>query len=318
MSVAVVMPVGPGREENVKCALNSLYQQTYKPDLIVLVEDGVHLQPDIFENELGNNVIQYSLPERHEPGMEQPRNIGARVAQQYLKHLADYDDGHTELTHVWFVDSDIVMEKIALEKLMEALAAGDPKRTIVAPYEWLNGAKKRPDVMDETKFYLMARRLHNDQRWEMFRHSPPERVYESDLSAGLACFSGNLLWNIDEFMRVGGFWSQIHHGRCEDGELGLRAVAMGVQISFCQAARGYHLEHPVNQLLALERNKRDVPMLNDRHPWVEQGGVFMVDRDGKAFDVHCACGQDVPSIGWWDHAFSCAARNGMADLIVDV
>jgi hypothetical protein len=52
-------------------------------------------------------------------------------------------------------------------------------------------------------------------------------------------------------------------------------------------------------------------MLNARHPWVEQGAVFMVDRDGKAFDVECAiCGCTVPTVEWWQHAAD--AEHGMA------
>lgn len=300
MSVGIVMPVGPGREANVTCALTSLYKQTSPPDIIVIVEDGVFLQPEVFPD-TDITVLQYNLPSRHQPGLEQPRNVGVRIARN---HIPDLD-------YVWFVDSDIVMEYSALENMLFALQQAQPQRIMAGPYEWLGGNKKRPDVIAEDRFYMKARKYKNDPRWALFNSHGPEHVYTNDLSAGLACFSGNLIWPVSEFERVGGFWSQIHHGRCEDGELGLRAVAMDVPISFCATARGYHLEHSVNGKLALERNERDVPMLNDRHPWMQQGGVFMVDRDGKSFDVMCACGQQVTTIGWWEHAWQCAAVNGM-------
>lgn len=137
-------------------------------------------------------------------------------------------------------------------------------------------------------------------------------VWENDISAGLSCFSGNLVWPVDEFIRVGGFWSEIHHGRCEDGELGLRAVSMGVPISFAPRARGWHLWHRINTSLAKARNKRDVPMLNERHPWVEGAQVFLVDRDGAAFDVLCpGCSNMIPTIGWWRHSEECGVSSAL-------
>jgi hypothetical protein len=108
---------------------------------------------------------------------------------------------------------------------------------------------------------------------------------------------------VKEFYRVGGFWNELYHGRCEDGELGLRATAMGVPISFAPRARGWHLHHPVNTELIEARNTRDVPMLRVRHPWVEGNDIFVVDEDGKRFDVKCHhCGEVVNTNKWWEHS----------------
>jgi hypothetical protein len=132
---------------------------------------------------------------------------------------------------------------------------------------------------------------------------------EENLSMVLKCLDGeggNLLWPVGEFQRVGGFWSELYHGRCEDGELGLRAVAMDVPISFCAEARGWHLWHPRNQAEAMRRNQRDVPMLNARHPWVQGSGIFVIDRDGKAFAVLCmTCSAEIMTNEWWAHSSSC-------------
>lgn len=282
--IGVVIPVGPGRQENLRTVLGCLAHQTVKPTGVVIVQDGFDEVDDWPE------VMTLACP-KHEPGREQPRNVGVRALR------ACWPD----TTHVWFVDSDIHVGPRCLEELRLALAAGEPDRIILGPYDWL-APGERPTPGYE---YMGAR---NDPRWPHFERYGPGVALTSDLSAGLACFSGNLLWPIDEFMRVGGFWSEIHHGRCEDGELGLRAVAMGVPISFASRARGAHLWHPVNMALALERNARDVPMLNARHPWLQGADVFMVDRDGKAFDVRCAeCQQQIPTIGWWAHAQACGA-----------
>lgn len=278
-----MIPVGPGRQPNLQVVLKCIARQTVKPAGIVVVQDGF----DTGENWSGP--IMTLACAKHEPGMEQPRNIGVRLLREHCP----------DTTHVWFLDSDIHVGPRCLAELELALACGDEQRIIAAPYDWLPQGE-RPTPGHE----FMAER--NDPRWPNFERYGPAAALTNDLSAGLACFSGNLLWPIDEFMRVGGFWSELHHGRCEDGELGLRAVAMGVPISFASRARGAHMWHAVNVGLALERNARDVPMLNARHPWVQGADVFMVDRDGKAFDVRCSkCHEQIPTIGWWAHAEAC-------------
>jgi hypothetical protein len=288
MRLGMVVPVGLGREQNLRALLEAVAWFAADLTAIVLIEDGYYTVPT------GNfpslpNLHHVPTGGKHEPGMEQPRNVGVRILQEVAP----------ETTHVWFLDSDLVLMPDSLQILEEAYAIGPQDRTLVAPYDWLPEGL-RPE---QEGFWDAAGAVRNDPRWAMFFANAPDRVFRDDLSAGLACFSGNLVWNIDEFKRVGGFWAEIHHGRCEDGELGLRAVAMGVGISVCAEPRGWHLWHPVNTALAIERNTRDVPMLNARHPWVEGADVFMVDRDGRAFDVRCSqCGEVVPTIGWWEHA----------------
>lgn len=291
MKAGVVIPFAPGREHNLAMVLTCLARQSVGAPPTVVVMDGV--PPGSAEIE-GLPSLEVVYVDKHQPGLEQPRNVGVRKLTERWPHL----------THVWFLDSDVIVEDNALEELEDAMEQGPEDRILVAPYDWLPEGW-RPAQEQLGKLPPEFHGFRNDPRWPMFSASPPDRIYEADLSAGLACFSGNLVWPITEFERVGGFWAEIHHGRCEDGELGLRAVAMDVGISFAAEARGWHLWHPVNNELAVARNTRDVPMLNDRHPWVERGAVFMVDRDGKAFDVRCPCGQVVETINWWHHAETC-------------
>ncbi len=291
MKVAVVIPVGPGRIENLCAVMECLRVQTRRPDLVMVIFDGRDAAPPEPLQVGGNFPTYLYAASKHEPGLEQPRNIGTRLAI----------DADPELTHVAFLDSDILVESTWLAELEAGLEQGPELRILVGPYDWM-----APGIRDPQPS------LQNDPRWAMFRQHGPDHVYRNDLSAGLACFSGNLLWPIGEFMRVGGFWSEIHHGRCEDGELGLRAVAMDVPISMCAAARGWHMHHAVNTALAVQRNQRDVPMLNERHPWVEGAAVFMVDRDGKAFDVICSkCQKFVPTVEWWSHAPLCGVSTAL-------
>lgn len=283
MRLGVVMPIGLGRQENVALALDHLMKQTEPVQQIVAVLDGLDVElPPLVDDDR----FQILKIKKHQPGMEQPRNEGVRL----MRHI------RPDVTHVAFLDSDIIVAEDWHRSILDAYECGDEQRIMVCPYEWMPQGNRRIMIT-----------LRNDPRHPQFRVTQPDEVFVGDLSAGLACFSGNLVWPINEFVRVGGFWSQIHHGRCEDGELGLRAVAMGVPISFCAAARGWHLWHPENNALKVERNERDVPMLNNRHPWVGGAGVLLVDRDGKAFDVHCSgCDQWVPTIQWWEHATECS------------
>jgi hypothetical protein len=288
VKVAAVMPIAKGREENVRMVLKSMLLQRVKHDLVVLVYDGADVPR---APRCGLDVIEVWMP-KHEPGDEQPRNIGVRTAVNY----------DPEITHVHFVDSDVLLDHCAVDDL-KLTATGYQAGAVIAPYEWLAPGARAPELS-----------LHNDPRWAMFDMRATEGAIKGDLSVGLGCFSGNLLWKVSEFERVGGFWAELHHGRCEDGELGARAVSMDVGIAMAPSARGWHLHHPIDYDAIMARNARDVPMLNARHPWIEGAGIFEVERDGKAFDVHCKfCGEDVPTGAWWAH---CEASDHAQDLRV--
>lgn len=296
MEVGVVMPVGPGRLENVLAVLGSLAEQTVKPRVVICVADG----PDAAFEIAGATSLPFptavlNVPEKHKPGMEQPRNLGVRL----LRDLEKQDPRFGGITHVWFVDSDVIMAPDCLEMYQQAMQQEPIDRVLIGPYDW-NPEGLREPLPD----------LRNDPRWGGFDTYSPFEILRGDLSAGLACFSGNLVWPIEEFERVGGFWNEIHHGRCEDGELGLRAVAMGVPISYVKDARGWHLWHPINLEWAKAANSRDVPMLNARHPWVQGEGLFVVEEDGKRFDTTCPnCSQQMNTAEIWAHLGQCPMKD---------
>lgn len=172
-----------------------------------------------------------------------------------------------------------------------------------------------------------------DPRWISFKEHEPKDTLRGDLSAGLACFSGNLVWPIEEFKRVGGFWEQLHHGRCEDGELGIRAVHMGVPIAFVPTAYAFHLWHSRSREWAERANSIDVPKLNERHPWMEdrcvcgktkdehvgtglgridcagfRKAIFVVEEDGMRFNARCECGWEGNTMLIWKHQGECPKK----------
>lgn len=288
MNVAVVIPVGRGRQDNLKLCLAYLAAQTSPPDGAVLVCDGEEARVEA-PTEMPFPVA-VTVAVKHEPGREQPRNLGVRLAEQMSE----------DFTHAWFLDSDVIVAEDALEKYHQAMSVEPEPRILVGPYEWMGPGVREPQYD-----------LHTDPRQPSFQDAYPWKIYREDLSAGLACFSGNLVWPIDKFKKVGGFWNELHHGRCEDGELGLRAVAMGVPISFVPEARGWHLYHDINYQWVIGANTRDVPMLNARHPWVEGEGLLVVEEDGRRFNARCAvCGEEFNSMLIWEHQEQCAASTG--------
>lgn len=287
-NMAAVIPVGPGRRENLELVLDCVVRQTDPVAGIVLVFDGPEANPGALDLPSWTidhpPIITYQTDQKHEPGHEQPRNLGAAIADQNF-----------DITHVWFLDTDVMVGPTCVTHYHAAMTTVYTDRILIGPYDWLPPGIRDFGQLDESQY-------RNDPRWPSFDEHDTDYVSREKLNDGLACFSGNLVWPIDEFKRVGGFWNDIHHGRCEDGELGLRAVAEGVPIGFVRNARGWHLWHPVNQELAMQRNARDVPMLNARHPWVEAGGLVVVDKDGKRFDQRCEeCGELVNTGDYWNH-----------------
>lgn len=330
MPTAVVIPVGAGRIQNVLAVLETLNQQTVKPRIVVLICDG----PDAHIKVEGMSKLPTAVlntPKKHEPGMEQPRNLGVR----FLQDLARKDQRFADIRHVWFIDSDVIVRPRALEFYTEAYQKAEAWRcpcgkphsigeskardrtelccdcgrewdeqwkpahsVFVGPYDWLPPGVREPDYD-----------LRNDPdgvpppgRWGRFDENEPDTPVVNDMFAGLACFSGNLLWNIAEFQRIGGFWNELHHGRCEDGEHGVRAVTMGVPITFVREARGWHLWHERNMEWVLAANQRDVPMLDARHPYLKDEGLFAVDEDGTRFNYRCdVCGEEMNAALSWGH-----------------
>ena len=194
-TLGVVCPVGPDRD--ILPLIRSLDAQSRKPRYIVLVYDGCDAT-DV----LGNAVpVRHVLSRKHYPGMEQPRNVGVR----HLRAVAP------DCTHVLFADSDVVFAPDALEAY-ESACKPSSDHVMLGPYEWL--AEGVGGLQPATR---------NDPRWPAFDAFDGQVLF-NDLGSAVGSFSGNVVWPVPLFQRLGGFDARLFHGRCEDGELGLRAV----------------------------------------------------------------------------------------------
>lgn len=268
--LGVVLTVGIGREENLKRTLRHLAAVDSYLEGVVIIYDGcpavVAPEVEALLDEVTDVVHPQESP-KHSPGQEQPRNVGVR----WLREVAP------SANHVWFLDSDLIFKPTIVDHY-EAAYRKVPgiDRILIGPYEWL-----------APESHEMNEDQHNDIRWSSFNDHPPEDMLVHDLGCGLGCFSGNLVWPIAEFEWVGGFAPELHHGRCEDGELGLRAAAAGIPMSMVGGARAWHVAHNVNMQWCLSANARDVPLLNSWHPEVQDKGFLLTEADGARFDFRC-------------------------------
>ncbi len=283
----VVIPCAENRLDNLRRVLEELERQIFKPEKIVVVCDGWDISVDaasIIDQAEGN--VHFVAMPKHEPGAVQPKNVGVRTLQMI---------GNPKCNHVWFLDSDILPLPNTLAEYHNAyLHCPAYDRVMIGPYEWMSKGNRKPEIG-----------LKNDPRWDLFDRHSYRTTFWNDLGVAMANFGGNIVWPISPFKRVGGFWNDLYAGRCEDGELGIRASAMGVPMALVPDARCFHMWHPFNTGEKERRNKRDVPMINERHPYVEDEGYIMVDIDGTRFNYQCKCGASVNTLEMWEHDEHC-------------
>jgi GT2 family glycosyltransferase len=314
MHTAVVIPVGGGRLENLTQCLESLAAQTVHPDLVVIVGDGTDgtLVADLALGRAQDKGLDIRTEivgaPKHEPGLDHPRNRGVRKVQEINQRNAMMREGYP-VQYVWFLDSDVILDPEAFDAFQAADGFGADPHIMVGPYDFMPPESREP--MPD---------YHQDMRWRSFDDHDAGDVLYGDLSAGLACFSGNLIWPLDQFVRIGGFWNELHHGRCEDGELGLRAVACGLGVSYVSGARGWHLYHggdpmPTPEWMewATGVNAIDVPKIDGRHHWLHGAGLFVVEEDGKRFNVNCKCGWSGNTAEIWEHKGYCVLEGAECD-----
>lgn len=281
--VGVVIPATQDRLLNLAGVLDALDSQTVRPKQIKIVCDGWEPTMEVgdlyyYETQVENTEV-ITIP-KYEPsqGMDQPRNVGAKAL--------------TGCNYVWFLDSDCLPIETCLEEYKKAWRRHpDIDRILIGPYDWMAEGIHEPQL-----------KLYNDPRWEMFREFDSSVVKTNDLGMGLGCLSGNLMWPLEQFKQIGGFWNEIHMGRCEDGELGLRAASLGVPMSVVREARAFHMGHEINYELVEQKNSRDVPLLHERHGKVEETGLKVVNEDGKRLNYVCEdCGEEFNTLMYWEH-----------------
>jgi hypothetical protein len=285
LKLGVVIPCSEDRVENLNQVLKCIAHEDLINE-IVSVCDG-WFNPDVIEIEIPKTTIIGI--EKHHPGKEQPRNVGVR----WLSNS----------NHVWFLDSDVIVERESIEAYHEAYNHSPAvDRIMIGPYEWMHEGEREPN-----------HDLHNDPRWEMFNEYDYKTTFVGNIGAALGNFSGNLVWPVKEFKKAGGFWHELSAGRVEDGELGIRAASLSIPMCVVPKARGWHMYHggmpnPTLEWIdyATKINEREVPKIHERHGQIEKEGLRLTHFDGARFDFECpGCDQLINTGLYWEHAGEC-------------
>jgi hypothetical protein len=289
--LGVVMPVSAGRRDNVELALEHLGRSTgiaeHERLVITVVCDGADAWEECksLSPPPGTRLDVVGM-NKHTPGHEPPRNFGLRTLTEMLPVIE----------WVWFLDSDVIVEPGALEAFRDALDGREPDGVLCGPYDWGEPGLRELVPRGNPRIAI------DDYRWAMFDEHGPEEKLRHHLGAALANFSGNLVWPVKEFQRTGGFHINLSAGRVDDGEYGVRAAVNGLATSFVAQARGLHVAHPVNMEWVLATNTREVPLINEWHPYIEQLGVIPVHEDGIRLNMICQeCGEEINTLAIWDH-----------------
>jgi GT2 family glycosyltransferase len=281
----VVIPCAESRIENLIMCLDHIFDLDMQPKAVVVVCDGFETK-HAEEKVKARKNLHFVYNEKHIAGTdtEQPKNRGVRFIDSILNKQLE-----NPINYIWFLDSDIIVDYDCLTFYNLALKS-EPNRILIGPYEWLPEGKRKID-----------KSLYNDPRTQMFKDFDYDYTSVGEINFALANFGGNIVYPLEEFKRVGGFWNELSAGRVEDGEMGLRCAAMGVPMAVVSKARGWHLDHPVNINWKIETNAKEVPMINSRHPWIEKEGIILVEKDGKRFDwVNPKTGKSVNTLEIWN------------------
>lgn len=173
---------------------------------------------------------------------EQPRNKGARMAENpfYV-----------------FADSDVILAPSVLALYNQDLS-NNPDRVVAGLYHWLFPmAITKPDIIERfddvihhrlQKIPLSTPQTHNicrDMRLQTFTETTPDELHQrpGHLNDALSYLSGNICWPKEMFWAIGGYDPHLHAGAHEDGLSGLEAYFNGFALSYDKRIVGGHIYH---------------------------------------------------------------------------
>jgi len=225
--ISVVIPVGPGRDANLKLVLYALEKQTYQDFEVVIGTNSTTLDwaqsPRVYVK-----YIEHKVP-----------NLASINRNEGVKHSRG--------DHIVFIDSDVVLCKEALSYYAEGWK-NYSERVIIGPYHWLPPMiVEEKDIDEWTGFIngeLPRAPMYGDHMitrdWRKAWHNSPDLLF-SDYSSCLAMLSGNMGISRKMFDYVGGFDEELP--RAEDGAFGIAVCAAGFQYSFDGRINAGHLYH---------------------------------------------------------------------------
>jgi glycosyltransferase involved in cell wall biosynthesis len=225
--ISVVIPVGPGRDENLMRVLHSLSLQTYRNFEVVVATNAKDMDW-LSRCELTVVRVEHKTPNLASIN----RNEGVKASKG---------------DHLVFLDSDVVICKDALAYYAEDWK-NYSERVIIGPYHWLPPMqinewdvvewKKLVNAELPKKEHYGNHNIGRDAR-KCF-HNSPDLLF-CDYSSCLSMFSGNMGISRRMFDYIGGFDEELP--RAEDGAFGIACCAAGFQWSYDGRIEAAHLYH---------------------------------------------------------------------------
>ena len=225
MAISVIIPVGPGREDNLRLALFGLSRQHYRSFETVIVTND-----EATALEFDGHYVPNESPNLGAVN----RNRGVELAKNDL---------------LVFIDSDVVLHRDCLQYYAEDFA-NFQNRAVLGLYHWLPPMIVTEDDIEDWDEFInaelppaVAGYRHNigrDGREKSFLATHRDLLH-CDYPGCLQILSGNMGISRKCFEAAGGFDEEISRG--VDGSFGIALCAAGHSWSYDSRIVGGHLYH---------------------------------------------------------------------------
>ena len=135
-----------------------------------------------------------------------------------------------EVTHIWFLDSDVILNPEAVEHAVTKHLTASPEVIITGRYDWLKKGVRQPPF----EGLGIADQRQRTAGWDC----------NKVVKCSGAALTGNLVIPVDAFEMTGGFDPNLAGSRSEDCEMGFNMRSKGLTMVMCEGIIGYHLAHP--------------------------------------------------------------------------
>ena len=243
--IAFIIPIY-NRRENLRLVLHALSLQTDPFFSVVVSDDGSTDAPEEVTAEYAEQMqVRFCTQEHRGYRVSRVRNNGVRACRR-----------PQSLTHYWFIDSDVMLHRFAVENIRPFLTEY-PDIVVCGRYDWLPPMHITKEDLEErwnkiiraelpaseqpSPIQIGGREFPGHRRRRDTRLNVDWNCTEPSPCTG-ATLSGNLIVPCAAFHAVGGFDSKIE-GQGQDCDFGKMLGREGVQMIFSEAVMGYHLYH---------------------------------------------------------------------------
>jgi len=255
VQLSFVIPVY-NRRANLYLILHGLIAQTCKDFEVIVCDDGSDDKPlEVLGGFEKYFPVKYYRHARDGYRVSLARNQGVRLARRGT-------------THIWFLDSDVVLNPQAVENAFRLLASR-PETVITGKYNWLRNRETTPAlVMDWEAFKDVGTIADQRKGWDNDGKEVP---------CSGAALSGNLIIPMQAFHATGGFDEDMGGVGGEDCEFGYALNFRNFMMLLSEGIGGLHISHPatydhytrikgIRETIRYIHKKYNIPLREDQLP----------------------------------------------------